>query len=675
MGYEVKSIFIKAPFKGLYTEFPAYLLPPESSINLKNIDFTDTSIKYALGIEPILNAGTGTITTNGTEITGTDTQFTTELEVGWFIVIGSEKRKIISISSDTALTISTPFSQDYSNIPFWYIQVIPEDIYYLGKWFVRDGSKRYLMLTTTSCYEYDGATKKWQKLNIVWQRGTVTAYAGSNIIIGHNTAWTKSEAQPGDAIEISGISETYYIQSIDSDTQITLTSAVSSNVSQVPYSIFKKLSNNFAKMITSQNMWSNGELYFIFDIDNKWCKYRHHNIQDTRILDLTTDLADEYIKAYLIEVWKWHCVHAKTIEQGVYYPTRIRLSKNFDANTYTPSPANDAYFVDIQDEKGEITAIKVMGDDLLIFKEKAIYVGKYVGLPIIMTIQKISDDIGCKAPHSIVNYKDTLFFLGDDGIYTYSGNRIQKISEPIATYFSAIKRNIDYSKVFASYIEIKKQYFIWLPFAVPQDNLYGIGLGYHILTGQWTKYEIPNIEFRGFVEVEDLVNMYTWDTVRISWDKAGFRWQEAYLQDRVREIWFGIKEHDGEESYNYVAHFTSVLGGLNLDYEGYYATPILDFGNPYVVKRLNRIQFLTDEKIQQKLYVKIRYGDTPDGMLESEEYEVPDITIYPYLDVSIKARFFQILIRTTDYFSLTGINIIYLDTSIKAGTKEIGATG
>jgi len=672
MGYEIKNLLIKAPFKGLYTEYPADLLPPEASKNLKNIDFTDTSIKLALGIEPIMNQGTGTITTSGTTVTGTGTQFTTELQAGWFIVIGSEKREIASISSDTSLTLTGAFSQDYTTaVPFWYIQVIPEDIYHLSKWLVKDGTKRYIILGDKNWYEYNPQTKKWQQMIIIWDKGTVSTTANSAVITGTNTSWLISEAQANDTIVIDSVG-TFTIQSIDSDTQITLTATVPSTVSNTTYRILKKMNNANATIITSQNMWDGTDQYIIFDIQNKWAKVRAASPTATHLRDLTTDLADGYIKAELIEYWKWHCVHAKTYEQGVYYPTRIRLSANNDINKYNPQTSDDAYCVDLQDSEGEITAIKVIGDDLIIFKATTTYVAKYVGLPIIVVIQKISDDIGCKAQHSIVNYKDILFFLGEDGIYTYSGNKIEKISEPIATYFSSIKRNINYSRVFASYIDIKKQYFIWIPFAVPQDNLYGIGLGYHILTGQWTKYEIPNIEFRGAVEVEDIEQAYIWDYTRLTWDKAGLKWQEAYMRDRIREMWFGIKEYGATKNYNYVAHFTSVLGGLNLDYEGYYATSILDLGNPYIIKRLNRIQFITDEKTSQKLYVKIRYGDTPDGMFESDEYEVSDITIYPYLDVSYKAKFFQILIRADSFFSLTGINLIYMATSVKAGTKPGG---
>ena len=55
--------------------------------------------------------GTATVSANGTIITGTDTQFNTQLNVGDIVTIGAttDERKIIAISSATSVTVSEPF--------------------------------------------------------------------------------------------------------------------------------------------------------------------------------------------------------------------------------------------------------------------------------------------------------------------------------------------------------------------------------------------------------------------------------------------------------------------------------------------------------------------------------------------------------------------------------------
>lgn len=62
--------------------------------------------------EVITTEGTGTvsITSGNSTVTGSDTKFLTELQVGSIIVISGEERTIYSITSDTSLTVSSNFS-------------------------------------------------------------------------------------------------------------------------------------------------------------------------------------------------------------------------------------------------------------------------------------------------------------------------------------------------------------------------------------------------------------------------------------------------------------------------------------------------------------------------------------------------------------------------------------
>lgn len=56
---------------------------------------------------------TGTITSSGVAVTGSGTQFTTELEIGdWIAGSSGEFREVASIISDTSLTLSNAFTSD-----------------------------------------------------------------------------------------------------------------------------------------------------------------------------------------------------------------------------------------------------------------------------------------------------------------------------------------------------------------------------------------------------------------------------------------------------------------------------------------------------------------------------------------------------------------------------------
>ncbi|MBI3804504.1 MAG: fibronectin type III domain-containing protein [Nitrospirae bacterium] len=68
------------------------------------------------------STGTGTLSTSGTNtVTGTGTSFTTQLQVGTTITTASgQTRTVTAISSNTSLTVDTPFSPNLSGTTFSY---------------------------------------------------------------------------------------------------------------------------------------------------------------------------------------------------------------------------------------------------------------------------------------------------------------------------------------------------------------------------------------------------------------------------------------------------------------------------------------------------------------------------------------------------------------------------
>lgn len=87
----------------------------------------DIKVVYEGGYKFIQNAGTVTITAGSTALTGTNTTFTTDAAAGDFIIIGGEKIEIESITTNTALVLSSPINEDYNAAEF-VITTLPEDI-------------------------------------------------------------------------------------------------------------------------------------------------------------------------------------------------------------------------------------------------------------------------------------------------------------------------------------------------------------------------------------------------------------------------------------------------------------------------------------------------------------------------------------------------------------------
>lgn len=68
----------------------------------------------------VTSVGTGTISTSGKDVTGVSTLFMTELAVGKMIIVGTQKKTVLTITSNTACTIDAGFDSDLSASAFSY---------------------------------------------------------------------------------------------------------------------------------------------------------------------------------------------------------------------------------------------------------------------------------------------------------------------------------------------------------------------------------------------------------------------------------------------------------------------------------------------------------------------------------------------------------------------------
>ncbi len=106
------------------------------------------------------------------------------------------------------------------------------------------------------------------------------------------------------------------------------------------------------------------------------------------------------------------------------YVNRVRMSKPSD-----PDACPGSFFVDVDDT---ITGMSSFQYTPIVFCKGSIYRldGKFgadgSGL---VTVQKISDTVGCVSNHSIVRTTKGTFFAGNDGFYVTNGYQVDKLSD------------------------------------------------------------------------------------------------------------------------------------------------------------------------------------------------------------------------------------------------------
>lgn len=97
-----------------YTTLNGNVAAAASSVVLTNSRDFDDSGAITIAYTPRTATITGTISSSGTTVTGSSTNFDGEIEVGDYITASSQNRRVTAVASDTSLTVAAAFSSDLS---------------------------------------------------------------------------------------------------------------------------------------------------------------------------------------------------------------------------------------------------------------------------------------------------------------------------------------------------------------------------------------------------------------------------------------------------------------------------------------------------------------------------------------------------------------------------------
>lgn len=135
-----------------------------------------------------------------------------------------------------------------------------------------------------------------------------------------------------------------------------------------------------------------------------------------------------------------------------------------DPTSWTPSLATQAATAQWTDTPGPITAMKPLGDMVVMFKARSIAVLSYQGPPTIWARRTIATDIGSPSSEGVIVLPDALYWIGFDNIYKLDAGGVpQPFGWGVKEWlFNRIDKS-SYQNIIGLYDRYRSTLYWWYP--------------------------------------------------------------------------------------------------------------------------------------------------------------------------------------------------------------------
>lgn len=177
-------------------------------------------------------------------------------------------------------------------------------------------------------------------------------------------------------------------------------------------------------------------------------------------------------------------VMALNVNDGASKPDGWHCCASFDDTDWTESVATLSASGRLVSTPGELLAGGRLGEYAIAYKEKAIYVGQFVGAPAVWDWTQVpGGDAGCVGIDAWCDIGGAHFFVGQDNIWVFDGSRPVPIATPCRQWF------FDNSSPTYRYktqcVFDRQNNAVWIFYCSTGATTPDAALVYHIQTKQW----------------------------------------------------------------------------------------------------------------------------------------------------------------------------------------------
>lgn len=185
-----------------------------------------------------------------------------------------------------------------------------------------------------------------------------------------------------------------------------------------------------------------------------------------------------------------------------------------DYSDWTPDVTTQCTTGRIVDAPGPLRGVKALGSGFVAYKDRAVFIGQYVGAPAVWQWTRVPGDIGCSNHEAVVNIETAHYFIGQENIYAFDGNTIQPVGDGIKEWFFR-NLNVSYRHRISGMHERGKGR-VWWFFPKGNSTTLNAAIVYSYYAKRWGYAEI-DIE----CPLEYITGGVTWDTLQTiasTWD-------------------------------------------------------------------------------------------------------------------------------------------------------------
>lgn len=183
-----------------------------------------------------------------------------------------------------------------------------------------------------------------------------------------------------------------------------------------------------------------------------------------------------------------------------------------DQTIWTPALSTQAANGRLIDSPGKITAGAALGSDVVAYKASSVYLGRYVGAPLIWAWTRIPGDIGTSGAESVVTLGTEQFFVGPSDFYVFDGTVPRPIGQDVREWFF-LNLNQQYKANIVGSSDVARSLVYWY---YPSKNSTSGALDsvivFNTQTGKWghrlQDTQVPVLYISGAITYDGLGTMY-----------------------------------------------------------------------------------------------------------------------------------------------------------------------